>query len=97
MLRIMEMIDDFISDLFKRRTDIEVQKKAAEQRVGFEASLTPEYIEDMIIKAGREEVFARARLFGWHGPAPLFVWNAICQDILASRSGEGGGDRLWKV
>lgn len=45
--------------------------------------LTSEIVEANITKAGREAVFSRARVLGWDGPAPLYIWNQIALEVMA--------------
>lgn len=51
-------------------------------------ALTPRAVEAMIDAAGRDEVFARAAEGGWgrSGGAPLWVWAAIANEILAAKA-----------
>lgn len=51
------------------------------------SQITPATVEAHIDRAGRDAVFARARELGWtsHNPAPLWVWNQIAAEIIASR------------
>lgn len=44
-------------------------------------------LEMMIDKAGRGEVFRRAKALGWHSGQipPKWVWKAICADIEKGR------------
>lgn len=44
--------------------------------------LTPEDVETLIERAGRQEVFARARQLGWGNGAPLWVWARIAHEII---------------
>lgn len=47
-------------------------------------------IDAIIERAGRREVFARARENGWSidNPPPKWVWNVIAHEILYQRSQE---------
>lgn len=49
---------------------------------------TPEAVEARIELAGRAEVFDEARRLGWtsYNPAPLWVWGAIANDVLAKKA-----------
>lgn len=48
--------------------------------------LSIEGVEQLISLVGRERVFERAKALGWAGDRPpLWVWNAICQELIAEQ------------
>jgi len=83
-------------------------EKTIDQQLSTDTStaerLTPEMVEANITRAGRDEVFRRARALGWGGPAPLWVWNQIAFEVIAGGyspsdsglSGPPGGHGLFR-
>lgn len=49
--------------------------------------LTPDYVDALIERAGRDAVFARAESLGWTRAdrPPIWVWAAIANEVIASR------------
>lgn len=69
---------DWILSLFRKRQELVAEPSS---------QITPATVEAHIERAGRDAVFSRARELGWTAdrPAPLWVWNQIAAEILASR------------
>lgn len=48
-------------------------------------------LENLIDKAGRNDVFALARSLGWKGDAPKWVWNSLCYMVIQNKD----KNNLW--